>query len=701
MIDDSFTQLQTLAGMYGIQTSYLDVRNELVTASPGSLLAILRSLGCRAGDIADVSQAIADRQGELDRLILQPVIVAWDGYTPDVRLRLPVSIDSGSVKIMFHPDRESAGSLGIHPVLNPEVTTVDLAGETFTDRRISIPAQLPWGYHRLRVVAGGVDREALIISAPPQAYGQPAGERGWGVFIPLYSLHSAQSWGAGNFTDLKNLIHWVGETGGNLVGTLPIMASFLDEPFDPSPYATASRLFWNEFYIDPSAIPEFAASPDAQRIVSDNQKMIAELRRSEFLDYRREMALKRKVIEAVARTFFADSSARLDSFNAYVESRPVLQDYARFRAAGEKYQSSWHAWPERLRDGTIRMDDVDASGYRYHCYVQWIAEEQLELIAGESRKKNVRLYMDYPVGVHASSYDVWRHRSCFVDGMSVGAPPDAFFTGGQDWGFPPLHPEKVREEKLGYVIDSLRTIFRHAGIVRLDHVMGLHRLFWIPGGMKASQGTYVSYNAEEFYAILTLESHRAKSIVVGEDLGIVPPAVREEMNRRDLNRMYIMQFEVGPDPHYCARPVPPKHVASLNTHDTPPFASFWIGRDIDERVQYGFLKPERVEDERSHREAVRNAMRAFLQPRHADTDDDRMKEMLRSSLLHLARSDAWIVLVNIEDLWLETRAQNIPGTYREHPNWLRRGRESFTLFSSDPFAMTLLKQLDEARKHSR
>jgi 4-alpha-glucanotransferase len=173
------------------------------------------------------------------------------------------------------------------------------------------------------------------------------------------------------------------------------------------------------------------------------------------------------------------------------------------------------------------------------------------------------------------------------------------------------------------------------------------------------------------------------------------------MNQRDFNRMYIMQFEVGPDPHYCARPVPPKHVASLNTHDTPPFASFWSGKDIDEREQYGFLKPERVEDERSHREAVRNAMRAFLQPRHADTDDERMKEMLRSSLLHLGRSDAWIVLVNIEDLWLETRAQNIPGTYREHPNWLRRGRESFTLFSSDPFAMTLLKQLDEARKQSR
>lgn len=701
MTDSTFERLQTLAGMYGIHTSYLDVHQQPVIADSDTLLAILRALGCSISSIDDIERAIAGRQHELDRRSLSPVIVAWDGYFPASRLRLPQQITRDRISVTIEQDPSSSGGEIPQPQLGTDSVSIGLGDDTFVDHTVNVHGQIPWGYHRLVVAAGEMTIDALLISAPPQAYGPPPGDRGWGAFIPLYTLHSGESWGAGNFTDLRRLIHWVGDSGGSLVGTLPIMAAFLDEPFDPSPYATASRLFWNEFYIDPVAIPGFADCPDAQRIIADNQKMIAEFRRSEFLDYKREMALKRKVLEALLKKFLAADSPRRQEFEAFVRSSSVLRDYALFRAAGEKYQSSWHAWPEPLRGGKITLADVDERAYFYHCFVQWIAEEQLGSIAEESQSRSVRLYMDYPVGVHASSYDVWRHRDCFVDGMSVGAPPDAFFTGGQDWGFPPLHPERVREAKLGYVIESLRTIFRHAGVVRLDHVMGLHRLFCIPAGMKASKGTYIGYSPEEFYAILTLESHRAKSFVVGEDLGIVPPAVRDEMNRRDFNRMYILQFEVGPDPHNCARPCPPKHVASLNTHDTPPFASFWWGRDIDERIQYGFLKPGLRDEELARRDAVRRAMRDYLHPHHSDTEDGAAKEMLRAAILHLGRGDAWMVLVNIEDLWLETNAQNIPGTYREHPNWLRRGRLAFPLFSRDPYAVTLLNQLRETRNGNR
>ena len=251
-----------------------------------------------------------------------------------------------------------------------------------------------------------------------------------------------------------------------------------------------------------------------------------------------------------------------------------MEDYARFRAAGERQHAPWPAWPAPLRDGVIKEGDYDEEAMRYHLYVQWLAHQQLQSLSQKAREKGVRLYFDLPLGVHPDGYDVWREPNLFVLGASAGAPPDAFFAKGQDWGLPPLHPERLREQGYRYYIACVRHLLQMAGILRIDHVMGFHRLFFVPRGMKANQGVYVRYRAEEFYALLALEAHHHQAIIVGEDLGTVPPEVRPAMERHGLHRTYVAQFSLTPDARQALLPPSSNMVASLNTHDTPTFAGF-------------------------------------------------------------------------------------------------------------------------------
>jgi 4-alpha-glucanotransferase len=315
---------------------------------------------------------------------------------------------------------------------------------------------------------------------------------------------------------------------------------------------------------------------------------------------------------------------------------------------------------------------------RYHLYVQWLASEQIEALSKEAGNKGLQLYFDLPLGVHPDGYDVWRERRLFALGVSAGAPPDAVFTTGQNWHFPPLHPERMREEGYRYIIACLRHHLRQGKILRIDHVMGLHRLFWIPDGMDASQGVYVRYPSDELYAILSLESHRHQAVLVGEDLGTVPPEVRPAMRRHGLYRMYVAQYEAVTNHRRALRPIPANCIASLNTHDMSPFAAFWQGLD--------------------NREAVVTFLRdnGWLKEPMADTS-----AILRAFLAFLSASRAWGLLVNLEDLWLETRPQNIPGTSKEYPNWQRKAGYSFEAFCQMPQVIDTLKIIDHLRRQGR
>lgn len=542
----------------------------------------------------------------------------------------------------------------------------------------------------------------MLISAPRRAYlpaPQDPAARTWGVFLPLYALRTGRSWGTGDFTDLEALLDWVGDLGGGVVATLPFLAAFLDEPCEPSPYVPASRLFWNELYLDPSRSPDLPRCPEAQALLGSAalRGELARLRGAPLVDYRAAMRAKRPVLEALARSVFREPSARREALLAFAAARPHLEDYARFRAVGERLRRPWHAWPSHLREGEVRAGDYDEDARRYHLYVQWLAHEQLSALAGQARRRGPGLYLDLPLGVHPDGYDAWREREVFARGVSGGAPPDAFFTKGQDWGFPPLHPQRLRAQRHRYFIAVIRHHLEHAGVLRLDHIMALHRLFWVPWGMEARQGVYVTYPAEELYAILTLESHRHRAVIVGEDLGTVPPRVRRAMHRHGVVRMYVVQYEARPD---AARPVgevATDFLAGLNTHDMPPFAAFWRGLDIRERQALGLLDAAAARQERSERLRVREAVVAFLRARGwLEGRAAGPAGVLRGLLAYLAAGPARMVVLNLEDLWLERRPQNVPGTGPERPNWRRKARyrlEEFRRLRQVTSALRLVHRL--------
>ena len=266
--------------------------------------------------------------------------------------------------------------------------------------------------------------------------------------------------------------------------------------------------------------------------------------------------------------FFAQKPGRFTDFEAYLNSHSSLEDYARFRAAGEKQGIRWYSWPQAMRDGKLKDGDYSEKQRQYHLYTQWLAHEQIQSLSQKARRDNLYLYLDLPVGVHPYSYDVWRERESFVTGINGGAPPDPVFTSGQNWSFPPLHPEKIRQQGYRYVIDCLRHQLELAGMLRIDHMMNFHRLFWIPEGMENREGVYVNYRAEELYAILALESYRHQSVIVGEDLGIVPPEVRPMMEKHGIFRMFVGQYELITENQLGE--IPSDCVASLNTHDMFP-----------------------------------------------------------------------------------------------------------------------------------
>jgi len=698
--------LRQLARLYGVQTAYYDVNHHWQQASEESLLAVLCSLGAPVANLQDVPSACRERQQVLWQRAIEPVIVASSGEPAQVEVHLPLSAADANLDCHLKLETGEQMRWEWHLADFEVLKATNLESRRYVVKQPPLPSQLPWGYHRLTLELLGRQEESMVISCPLKTCTAPPEleDRSFGAFLPLYALHSEKSWGSGDFSDLQSLIAWVAGMGGQVVATLPLLPTFLDKPSEPSPYLPASRLLWNEFYLDINAVPELQECRSAQALLESSpfQDEIRALRNSPLVDYQRQMTLKRQVLEELCRHLFAEASNRLEELHRFAEENPLVEDYARFRAACEKHRNSWRFWPQPLRDGILAKGDYDEENKRYHLYVQWLAHQQLKNVSEKAAEKSVQLYLDLPLGVHPDGYDVWREAETFIPDTSAGAPADAVFTKGQNWEFPPLHPERIREQGYRYVIACLRHHLRCAGILRIDHVMGLHRLFCIPNGLEADHGVYVRYQAEELYAIMALESHRHKAIIVGEDLGTVPPYVRPAMKRHGLHRMYVVHYELASDLRRGLPLVLSNSVASLNTHDMPPFAAFWQGLDIEERKRIGLLDKASVQEEKNRLMAMKQALTTFLQDRDwLHEAEDNIPAVLKACLSFLAASRAWMVLINLEDLWLEVQPQNVPSIKEEYPNWRRKTKYTFEQFCQLPQVVDILLTVGELRKRSK
>jgi 4-alpha-glucanotransferase len=668
--------LTALAQRYGIETSYHTIWGEEHTASPEALLAVLRALGAPIESVADAHEALERRRWDEWSRPVDPVQAVWDGGPAQVEVRLPPLQVSRTLTCTLYP--ESGEPLRETFELKPFkiVGSSRFGRESFIARQVELPWEIPQGYHRLEFENDEQRFETLLISAPRQAYAGPD-EQLWGVFLPLYALHSRDSWGAGNYTDLGTLFGWLREQGGALAGTLPLLPAFLREPFEPSPYAPISRRFWNEFFVDVTRVPELETSEAAQRLIasSDFQRELQELRSGELVDYRAGMALRRQVLEELSQVLLANGSERLGQFEAWADSRPLARDYARFRAAVDARQKSFYEWPERMRAGQFQEGDFDPAVEHYHLYAQWLAQTQIEALSDQVRQGGSGLYLDLPLGAHGAGFDVWNEPELFARGVGIGAPPDGLHEGGQNWGFPPMNPAAMREQGYRHLIEVLRHHMRLAGTLRVDHVMGLHRQFWIPDGMEGRDGVYVKYPAEEIYAILALESHRNGTLVIGEDLGTVPDYVRPAMETHNVYRMIVLPFAIQRDGGTLIA-VPPNAMASLDTHDLPTFATFW----------------EQADDDLRHR-----LVEHLRHTGHLAGEAD-LRSITAAMMTYFAAGPAKMLMLNAEDLWLETEAQNVPGTTSdERPNWRGKADLSLEQIMGDDHIRAVLQRVNALR----
>jgi 4-alpha-glucanotransferase len=691
--------LSTLARLYNLQTVYHDALGELRSAPPQAILSVLKSLEAPIESLADVPNALRARHQALWQRGIEPVSVAWQDRPLKVKLRLPITLAETPVggEIILENGGRFECQLEDAKCFPARGHTVE--GARYVARSLIRRDSLPLGYHRLHVRVGDMALESFVVAAPSQAYTAPEEIKRWGIFCPVYALHSARSWGAGDVSDLAELVRFTSALGGHAVATLPMLAAFLDEPFNASPYAPVSRLFWNELYLDVTKIPELASCATAQAMLNSAEfcRELDTVRAEPLIDYRKAMALKRKVIEELLDSFLSTSSERRDKFESSVAARAGLDDYAAFRAKGERERKSWPHWPEPERDGMLAPNGYDTRAKSYHLYVQWLCDEQAGWLRSES-DHGAALYLDFPLGVNRDGYDVWRERDLFALRASGGAPPDALFIKGQNWGFPPLHPSAVRSQEYRYYRECVRHHMAHASILRIDHVMGMHRAFWVPEGFSAAEGLYVHHPAAEYYAILSLESHRHEVQIVGENLGTVPPYVNEAMSRHRLLGMHVGQFCVSTDPAHALDAPAADTVASLDTHDTATFMSFWTGADIDDRLALALITQEQAQREHDCRAAQREALITYLRSNGRLGADDDAGEILKAWLTFLAGGAEEFLLVNLEDLWLETEPQNVPGTWQERPNWRRKARFGLEEIRAMPELIELLKTIGDIRR---
>lgn len=656
--------LRDLAHAAGLTPEYTSWKGEPAAASEETLRFALKALEPELGVEIDRADALSVLEHERWRQVVPPVVLAWDG-----RLSLPFSVPAE-----MDLDWECEVTLEGGGIVRGHGRLYDLPAEghawpgdvVHCVRRAELWLEGQLGYHTVRWKTAGTQGEALVIAAPTKAWGQPGnGDKRWGVFAPVYGLASRETGAAGDLSTLARLMQMVERRGGAYVSVLPILAAFLDEPYAYSPYSPASRLYWNELYLDlhKLAAEVGLAVPVAPPIVADTP-----------IDYRAQYRWRRPFIDQVVQRLVAEPGFRA-GVDAWARDKGAY-DYAAFRAIGERERTGWAGWPAALRDKTAfaatREAAIelagDAARVDTHVVAQWLMQSQLQQLQGHG----VSLYLDLPVGVNCDSYEVWRWRELFMTSLAAGAPPDALFLGGQNWGLPPLSPSALRRDRYRYFIECVRHHMKVAGMLRIDHVMGLFRLYCVPEGRPATDGVYLRYPHEELLAIVTLESSRACCAVAGEDLGTVPPEVRPAMNRHGLFHLHVAQWFLPQHPGEKPTPSPPSAVASLNTHDTPTFAGWWRGADIFDKRELGLIDERQEKGERHDREREKTALLAFADAQlHGDTLTEVERAMVAVTT-ELAIGPAEIVLVALDDLVLDPLGHNVPGTVHERPNWQRR-----------------------------
>jgi 4-alpha-glucanotransferase len=684
-------ELRALASRLGILASYRDTEGRDRETQDATRERLVRALGHEAGDEASARRVREALEAADGMRLLEPTLVyrEWEG-TPTVAVNRRALRGAREYALLLRrEDGTTSRSEG----------RIEGDGPAPQPLQLALPAPLGCGYHEVALEVageGGVRRAGQrFVLAPRRAF-QPdevlGADRAFGILANLYSLRGT-GFGHGHFGDLAALARFAGEQRADFVGTNPLHA-VPNQGLDFSPYSPTSRLYRNALYLDPEAVPELSTWEPARRLLDEPalRRRRDALQRADRIDHEAVLRALEPVLRALHAGFRAGAdAARAEAYADYCRREgAALDDFATFEllchvlaAPGAPPLRAWWTWPEAYRDprgaAVAVLAKEHAAEVDFQRWLQFELDRQLGLAARAARDAGCRigLYPDLALGAARASADTWMEPRVFARGASIGAPPDDYAPEGQDWGLPPLRPQQLREDGYRFFARVLRASFAHAGALRLDHAMSLVRLFWIPDGRPGSEGAYVAYPPDELLGVLALESHRARALVVAEDLGTLPPELPGLLADWGLLRSAVTRFEREADGRYKpARAYPAHALASLGTHDLPPLPGFLDGSDLALRRSAGALADDtELADARAERESEIRAFRARLAQdgllAHAARATER--EISLAAHAFLASTPSRLVAASLDDLAGEHEPVNLPGVAPEqHRSWSRR-----------------------------
>jgi 4-alpha-glucanotransferase len=643
------TLLRAVARAHGLQCSYRNVDGNVIWSPEKTLIKMLFDLTkIEIKNDDDLIRIFENTQIKRYQEKVEPTLVAFNGKVNKLQIYLE-----------NQPEESMSALLVMETNLEKKL---ELNLQSFRKTKWGYTAQyalkenLPIGYHTIKLL----EKEIMLI-CPPEKIDVKT-NKSWGPFVPMYALRSENDWGIGSLKEAKELALKLKPYGAKWMGLLPTLAGNFDHPdCDPSPYSSMSRLFWNEIYLDVEALLKKYNNDKAIKFFNSTtfQEKLNKLRAEKYVNYYQVYQAKKEILKILSIAFFENKFDQANDFKQFVVENPEIYSYAKFRS-----------------------DDI--SEQNFHIFCQY---EMNISLANFEKENQLGLYMDYPVGVNDAGFDYKEFRNVFYGEVSVGAPPEPVFALGQDWGFPAFHPEGMRKDHYRYFRKSLKQHLKYCKILRLDHIMGLHRIYSVPKKFKGDEGVYLRFKPEELFAVVILEAHRAGADLIGENLGTVPAAVNKTMNERNLNGMWVLQCETWRSPEESLRAIQENSLVCINTHDMPMLAAYQNGEDLSLVESLKILSTEYKNKFAVERNSQMATWQSSLSKEH----------FVSNAINKVAESKAKYFVVNLEDLWNETEPQNIPGTWKEYPNWRKKFKIKINEIDNGEEAKRTLNSLKEKR----
>ncbi|MGN1394279.1 MAG: 4-alpha-glucanotransferase [Succinivibrionaceae bacterium] len=720
--------IEQIASVCGIANDYIDAAGQHVTIAREHKIECLKALGYKVDDEVSLAAKFNEEQDLLFTSGAEPVYVINENKNIEITLRVTENeannVISYTVKLEDGSETKGEFKLDLATRLNSR----NVNGKEYIEYKTNIENRFPLGYHDIQFST--VERtlsDIRLIVTPVSCYKPQAirdGKKVWGPSVQLYTLRSSNNWGVGDFSDLRALIIKLSENGAGFVGINPIHAAYPSNPDSASPYSPSSRRWLNVIYINVEDTYEYRESRDIRADVNTRtfQKKLADLRNLEYVDYKAVMDLKLPILKRLydSSTIKDGRSNRGKAYKKFVtEGGESLLQMATYDAMMNSFYLEgknawgWPVWDPMYRKYNLPFVKIWQESHEeeinFFMYLQFLADEQLELAHQEAKKRGmtVGIYRDLAVGVSSGSEEIWANGDVYCTKASVGAPPDPLGPLGQNWGLPPMSPRKLVEYKYQPIVELFRSNMQHCGSLRIDHAMSLLRLWWVPPEASAKNGVYVYYRVHDLVGILALESHRNECLIIGEDLGTVPDEMKSILKDAGIHSYKIFFWEKAQDGGFISpKDYVEQAMSALSTHDMPTIVGWWNHSDLELGKSLGLYTDENVKNIGDARYADQSRILDSLHWHKVIPDnvpyDGRncpiTKELSEGMQIHMCKGSCALFSTQIEDWLGMDKPVNVPGTSSEYPNWRRKLSKNIDDIFNDKDIIELLRKMTLARE---